>query len=351
MPSCPRSDVLDPMQIGICHCWNRCVRRAFLCGKDPRTGKNYDHRRDWIQDRLTLLARLFAIEVGFHAELTNHIHLVLRNRPDVVETWANEDVVRRILTIHALTRHFEHRLPEVRESEVKITARDAKKVAEFRRRLSDISWFMKSIDEYLARRSNHEDGVTGAFWEGRFACRRIEDEAGLIVCGVYVDLNQIRAGEALVPEESVHTSAYDRIRGRTLREKSSASDQMFPDDWLCELTLQEGDEADDCDGTKAERPFRLTDKGLLPLSFEAYLELLDWTGRQLVEGKAGAIPDHLAPILERLHIRPACWIRAVEGFEKMFGMAIGRAEAVAQTAADTGRRWVRGLTHCAAVFT
>jgi hypothetical protein len=40
----------------------------------------------------------------------------------------------------------------------------------------------------------------------------------------------------------------------------------------------------------------------LPLELPKYLSLLDWTSRQLRAGKRGSIPDHLAPILDRLRI-------------------------------------------------
>ena len=85
MPSCARKDILDPLTQQVVHCWARCVRRCFLCGRDPRTGKDYNFRRKQIVRREKLLARLFAVEIAFHTELSNHVHLVLRNRPDIVQ--------------------------------------------------------------------------------------------------------------------------------------------------------------------------------------------------------------------------------------------------------------------------
>lgn len=74
------------------HCWNRCVRRARLCGKDPYSGQDYSHRRDWILQRQAQFAALFAIKIEFHAELSNHLHLVLRTRPDIARKWSREEV-------------------------------------------------------------------------------------------------------------------------------------------------------------------------------------------------------------------------------------------------------------------
>ena len=103
MPARPRGETVREGEVGVYHCWSRCVRRAFLCGTDPLTGKNFEYRRDWICQFEQRLAGLFGIEVGFHSEMSDHIHLVLRSRPDVVAHWSvermvsgYEDLVRRI---------------------------------------------------------------------------------------------------------------------------------------------------------------------------------------------------------------------------------------------------------------
>ena len=104
MPAQARCEIVDPMEIGVYHCWNRCVRRAWLCGDDPVTGENRDHRRDWTRSICQEMAKLFAIDICFHAEMSNHLHLELRNRPDIVSHWSDEEVVRRWLTIAKLVK-------------------------------------------------------------------------------------------------------------------------------------------------------------------------------------------------------------------------------------------------------
>ncbi len=104
MPSCPRGEIVQDGEVGVYHCWSRCVRRAFLCGNDPVTGKDFGYRRDWIRQFEGRLAGLFGIEVAFRGELNNHIHLILRTRPDVVALWSDEEVARRWLTITHLVR-------------------------------------------------------------------------------------------------------------------------------------------------------------------------------------------------------------------------------------------------------
>ncbi len=80
------------------------------------------------------------------------------------------------------------------------------------------------------------------------------------------------------------------------------------------------------------------------------LSLLDWSGRELKEGKRGAIPGHLAPILERLKINGASWLTLVSQLDTLFTNVIGRAESIAERAAKTGRQWYRGQRTCGEVF-
>jgi len=358
MPTCPRSDVISLGEIGIYHCWSRCVRRARLCGHDPVTGKDYEYRREWIRGFEERLAALFGIEVGFHAEMENHIHVVLRTRPDAVEAWSDEDVVRRWLTISHLTKSRNGQPREFSKARVAAEMAIPGRIKVLRSRLSDPSYFMAALCEHVSRRSNREDECTGAFWEDRFKCRELADEAAVLVCGIYVDLNQIRAGEATTPETSTHTSACDRIRSRVGGQIGSAGPSSIvpdasrgrPDGWLCELTIDEtatnSDSGAICTGTAR----RASNKGILPITLEDYLELLDASGRILRDDKRGAIPSELAPILQRLGIRPAAWSDLVQHYHDWFGHIVGAPGIIAKRAAQVGRNWFRGQSRCAAAF-
>ncbi len=193
-----------------------------MAGVDRDSGKDYSFRKEWIRRRLEALASVFGIDVLSYAIMSNHIHVILRNRPDVVAQWSDREVALRWLKVFPGRRIEEH-LAEPTENDVKTLVRNKKRLAEVRIRLSDISWLMRSLAEPIARMANKQDECTGRFWEGRFKAQRIMDEAGLLACAMYVDLNPVRAAMAESPDASVHTSAYDRIEAGKGKEISSAA--------------------------------------------------------------------------------------------------------------------------------
>ena len=188
------------------HLVNRCVRRAFLCGTDSVSGQCYEHRRGWIVDRLHQLAGVFAIDVAAYAVMSNHYHLVVRVDAARAGEWSDDEVLRRwtsLFTGPLLVQRYRagaDLLPAERQA---VTAL----AATYRERLADVSWFMRLLNEAIARQANAEDGVKGRFWEGRFTSQALLDEAAILSAMAYVDLNPIRVGMAETPERSEHTSA------------------------------------------------------------------------------------------------------------------------------------------------
>ncbi len=227
MPRPPRAETFDPAEVAIVHCVQRCVRRAFLAGVDAATGKNYEFRREWIRRRLELLASVFGIDVLAYAILSNHLHVVTRTRPDVVASWSDREVAIRWLRVFP-GRRLDEQLAEPTSNDVDTLVNDKERLALIRSRLSDLSWFMRALSEPIARMANKFDECTGRFWEGRFKAQRITDEAGLLACSMYVDLNPVRAAMAATPEESVHTSAYDRIKALKGELIDSAAVDLAP---------------------------------------------------------------------------------------------------------------------------
>ena len=138
--------------------------------------------------------------------------MILRNRSDIVSAWSVNEVAIRWLKVFPGRRLEEH-LAEPTENDVSILVNQSERMAVVRERMSDISWFMRALSEPIARMANRQDDCTGRFWEGRFKALRIVDEVGLLACAMYVDLNPVRAAMAESPDQSPHTSAYDRIHG------------------------------------------------------------------------------------------------------------------------------------------
>ena len=347
-----RAEVFDPREVSVFHCLNRCVRRAFLCGSDPVSGKDYGYRKAWLEDRLRFLAGCFGIDVLGFAVLSNHFHVILRNRPDVVEGWSDLEVARRWLRLCPFRQTEEGEPEEPTERELAFVCGDAEKLSLFRLRLSDISWFMRMAAERIAHRANAEDHCTGRFWEGRFKAVKLCDDAAILACSVYVDLNPLRAGCAATPESSEHTSArlrIDELKAAGVRAGENAQDERIepgvprprnsrctPADWLAPLPLGERSPVGPVPSVLATRA---SDKGFLPLPLGDYLDLLDWTGRQAAPGKRGVIPAHLKPILERVQIPAETWLELALGFGRLFHCVAGAPCSVARESARARRRF------------
>ncbi len=219
-------------------------------------------------------------------------------------------------------------------------------LAERRKRLSDVSWWMGCTAENIARRANREDECTGRFWEGRYKLQVLLDEASLLACAAYVDLNPVRAAIAETPEQSEFTGAKDRLddlaergdRTRPSTHEWERSRRRHKSGWMSPIEINEKDDpvgaCVDAGGRRA------SSKGFLGVSLLRYLELLDWTGRQLAKDKVGSIPSHLAPILSRIGLDANAWCDVVNKFGRVFKRAAGTPESLAQEAIRTGQRWL-----------
>ena len=344
MPACARKEIVRKGRPGIYHCWQQCVRRAWLLGTDPLTGVDHNHRRDWFIERLQLLVRCFMIDVGFHAILSNHFHLVLRTSPRLAKQLSSREVARRWLSVFPGTRVLDGNWIEPTEEQIEKLAQDKQRIRKLRRRLASVSWFMSALSEYIARRANREDDTKGRFFSGRFACRECTSEAALLICGMYVDLNQIRAGEAISPETSRHCSVWWRIQAEF--EGETAMQGQPIDAWLARLTLREADLSD----VPSTTGHRSSDKGLLPLSLKNYVRLLDYAGRQKYSGKRGVIPADLAPVLERLGLKEQDLADTIDNFPSLFRRLAGSAQQMIDRAKEVGRKWFHGVRAARKLF-
>ncbi len=293
------------------HCISRCVRRAFLCGKDPLTGFNFEHRRQWIVDRIKHLSSVFAIDLCAFAIMHNHYHIVIRVNAEQASHWADQEVAARWTQLFSGPLLIHQYL-----AGVALNCAEQERVADlistWRQRLTDLSWYMRCVNEPIARMANQEDRCTGRFWEGRFHSQALLDERAVLACMAYVDLNPIRAAMAKTPEESDFTSIQERIQhpqGSSLRPFA--------------------EHADDADGM----PFALND----------YLQLVDWAGRVIKLGKKGYIPEHTPPILTRLGMNAAPVLDYLSHTEKQPFGALGPVSMLRAFAHSVGRCFIKGL--------
>lgn len=304
-----RSQLVDVEVSRYYHCISRCVRRAFLCGE------GYEHRKQWIEDRIELLANNFSVSVCGFSVMGNHLHVLVRLDPGVVDQWSDEEVVRRWIAVYPP--------PTLDQEDTKLVrmwiereARDEAKVANYRQRLQDLGWFMKALKEPLARLANKEDDCKGTFWESRYKSIAILDEEALLATCAYIDLNPFAAGIAAAPETSKHTSVRQRVQHAKSEDKladlkaaarnsiagSRAAGRLEESHWLCPL--------EDLRSKGSSR------EGMLEnFSLGSYLLLVDYTSRLCRAGKA-RLSREVTGILDRLGTTAEFWQQRMK---KLFG--------------------------------
>ena len=311
-----RSLLVDPNTPGFYHCISRCVRRAWLCGVDPYSGTSYEHRRAWVEARLLELADIFAVGLYAYAVMSNHVHVVLRIDPTAAATWTDEDVATRWVRLYPATVDGETDEAGCRLKEQTLLG-NADRLGACRQRLGSLAWFMKALNEPIARRANREDACTGRFWEGRYKCQALLDEAAVLTCMSYVDLNPIRAGIAGNLESSAHTSVVQRIE--TLRSDPA------------------------CARTSLAPINGSTSPDFLPINVEAYLDLIDWTARISRADKRGRVDANEPPILHKLGLTGQQWHQQMLGTETRYWRAIGTPRSLIEKAAAIGQAWLKGI--------
>ena len=175
------------------------------------------------------------------------------------------------------------------------------RIRELRNRLGSLSWFMRLVNEPLARIANREDGVSGRFWEGRFRSIVLLDEVALLACMVYVDLNPIRASVVERIEDAANTSIHRRINQR--------------DDEVA-----------------------MPDLSFLGLSLSSYRELLEWTVS--LDEDSHAIPTRLTTrALSRLECESGTWSERVHANRRAH-RAHGAPSRLQAHAESLGQRWI-----------
>jgi len=362
----PRSSYVREGEEGVYHCFSRCVRRAFLCGFDPLTLRDFSHRKAWLVERLRNLAAIFAIEVCAYAIMETHYHCVLRTRPDIVALWSDWEVATRWLTLFPRHRDMNGSPLPPLEEEIRALADCPERIALLRKRLCSLSWFMGQLNESIARAANKEDKVKGRFWEARFKCQALLDEAAITACMVYVDLNPVRAGLAGTPEESDFTSIQERIRAwqkettisaapseaavQNMHAASFANGLPMPEDSAQiqdpvpgRLATMANSHYSSAAGWLCPIQSDSEQRGILNMTAAEYFDLVDRSGRMTRSDKRGAVDAELAPILLRIGANPDAWLETVTRFGSRFRIAAGLLANLRKFADQIGRRWLKGV--------
>ncbi len=213
----PRSQLVDPELALHYHLISRCVRRSWLCGRDPQTGKNYNHRKTWLKSRLLHLAQYFAVEVDAYSILSNHFHLVVFHDPKACERWSVEEVAYRwseAFPSRSLTGQPED-IEALKAIQRDLLMAHPDLIARARKCLGSMSGFMKHLKQPIAWRANREDGCRGHFFESRFYSGALLGEEAVLAAMAYVDLNPVRAKIAKSIEECRDSSISQRLKMMT----------------------------------------------------------------------------------------------------------------------------------------
>ena len=212
-----RSEEISRKVSGDYHVTSKCSRSLHLLVPEEASDlpegavpEHPDGRKDLLLGRLRFLAGVMAIDVSAFSVMANHLHLVVRTRIEEALAWSPEEVVDRWRILHP---HRDRR-QKPRETTAADRAADLANrffVKECRRKLLDVSQFMKELKQFVAQEVNKLEGVPGALWAGRFKAERIGDPAALVEVMVYIDLNPFRAGLCPTPEAGRHTSLSARL--------------------------------------------------------------------------------------------------------------------------------------------
>ena len=296
----PRAHLVDSINGGFYHCISRCVRRAWLCGNDEVSGRSYEHRKDWVESRILHLSTCFAVDLFGYAVMSNHYHLVLELRPEQTRAWSDEEIARRWLRLSANV------VDGVSEHKVTNLLGNQDRIGVLRERLGNLSWFMRYLNEHIARRANREDACTGRFWEGRFKSFALLDEAAVLASTAYVDLNPVRARLTDRVECAHYTSIARRL---------SQMEQCEP---------------------------QLANLSRIGTDLPHYLELLRWTA--IADQATTGSPSHpLSTSLKTPTHSVSEWLARVKSNRFKF-RAYGATDKLHDYAQRLGQQWLKSST-------
>ncbi|EHQ53558.1 hypothetical protein ECTPHS_12878 [Ectothiorhodospira sp. PHS-1] len=315
------------------------------------------------------LSGIFAIDIAAYAVMSNHYHIVLRVDAGRGMEWGVNEVLKRWTQLFngpsSVQRYLEEGPDRLSAAEITQVEEHAE---QYRARLHDLSWFMRVLNESIARQANQEDGVRGRFWEGRFKSQALLDEQALLAAMAYVDLNPVRAGIAQNLQECEFTGVARRIRNaaRTQAPRRKLLDNTAPTTPLPPSASWSGTRADHATETgklrseqhlKSLQPAPLMPfdpetrfEIAIPFAFEDYLELVETLGLCIHPTKRGHISEKTPRLLSRMGIETEAFVIQSDRMLKSFGHVIGTPESLCELAARKRKQRVRGIRIARAIF-
>lgn len=308
------------------HCSARCVRGAMLWGMDERSGRDYSYRQQWALEKLSELAEVFTISVCAYALMPNHYHLVLYVNADQAQKLSDAEVAQRWGRLFKLPESLRQTPADTGKASEPEQAQHV--LQDLRNRLCDISWYLRSFNEAMARRINREDDCHGRFWEGRFKSQAILDQAALLACCLYVDLNPLRAGLVSGLQHATATALYQRgLIQRSSKQRGNATPVLPLHPFAADLN------AAPASG--------------LPFSFADYLALAEWTVQQL-QSQTSPLDTKSAPalpaLLSQLGFERTSFLAYMQAHALRRGSVIGQIERLRAYSEHRQLRRISGIS-------
>ncbi len=364
-----RKSLINPDEVTIAHTVAKTARNLFLLGEDLVTGTQNSHRKDWIVDIMEFQSSLMAIDLFGYSLLSNHIHQILRSRPDAVKQWDDLEVARRWMTLCPKSKKrlkvgdkVLHVPIAPKETQIEALAKNEKKIKEIRERLSSISWWMRLLCQKVAQRANFEDGGSmGPFWKGRFHSTIIEDTEHLLGCALYVDLNAVKAGIAQGIDDYQYTSGKIRLDVLRSKQESLQKTEAQKADPIAKVDLSDQasiatlseDPEDRQASEKASLAvpkiskgeflsvmkmdklshdpqlhkggFRCSDKGFLVYTDKEYLDALEWCIRnKILQRETNTLPVDIPECIKQHRFGAEVVLRQAREFGQMYRYRTGK---------------------------
>ncbi|MFM7057267.1 MAG: hypothetical protein ACKO2P_10135 [Planctomycetota bacterium] len=356
MARSPRSEYITPADRAIVLAICRKARTPLAPTPDSSDPDFIAHRVHFIEQLIRWFAQFFCVSVHAHAVLPRELRLVLAAHPELVQHLDDTDVARRWLSLCPTLRAPALRSCELTDSEIRTLSEDLPRIAQIRSRLSDISWFLRLLQQRITSFCNREDNATGRFWGDRYRSVLLLDNVFHSLGMANVDISA-----ALLDTDqpfciSKFTSAILRLRDladtqQRVSQSSDAVDLTAPTSDHSQQGLhsrhlaplqQESDHIESGPVVPAV-PFRCSDAPAISLHPAKYIELLECILLVSRGESSFAVPDWITMLIQDIQLTTDVMTAFVCHFDQLFSQVAGSPARMAAfvTKSGTRRAWVR----------